>query len=303
MVCGAVALATSAVLAGPAAATVGERQILDGCEVGSGGNDIHSVHSRYDADRNEIVVTLRLCSDARRNATYRVHLDHAAPFVGEADAPATCATPADSVVARTPGGHEGVGASEVTGNLVRFVVPLDDLDVGEPDDVPLIPLWATSTLGGTVDRAPNPETGDDCAQPQARTETLVQPRIEIDNLVWISSFRTDGAIGRDALSASINARLACAQDAQNAGLTDIGVILAWLSNSAFEPAQLLPNSVGAIQRADGTTVANSMDDITGCGIQGDPCLLAPIDKDIHGTPAECQFHLDRHVSRRHGPPG
>ena len=100
--------------------------------MGGGGNDIHSVQSRYDADRDRIVVTLRLCSDARRNATYRVHLDHAAPFVGEAAAAATCATPADSVVARTPGGHEGVGASEVQGNLVRFVVPLANWTSASP---------------------------------------------------------------------------------------------------------------------------------------------------------------------------
>ena len=92
-------------------------------------------------------------------ATYRVHLDHAAPFVEEAEASDTCATPEDSVVARMPGGHRGVGTSEVQSNLVRFVVPLDDLNVGAPDDVPLVPLWATSTLGGTIDSAPNRETG------------------------------------------------------------------------------------------------------------------------------------------------
>jgi hypothetical protein len=56
MACGAVALAASAGLAGPAAAAVGGRLILDGCEVRGGGNDIHSLQS--------------------------VHLDHAVPFVG-----------------------------------------------------------------------------------------------------------------------------------------------------------------------------------------------------------------------------
>jgi hypothetical protein len=286
IVCGAVALATSAVLASPATAIVGERQILDGCEVGGGGNDIYSVHSRYDADQNEIVVTLRLCSEARRKATYRVHLDHAAPFVGEAaaplvaeaTAPATCDTLADSVVARTPGGHQGVGASEVEGNQVRFVVPLDDLDVGEPEDVPLVPLWATSTLGGTVDRAPTAEAGDDCAHPQARTETLVQPRIEIANLVWISSFTTDGAIGVDAEDAIGNAIVVCQQEAQNAGFPfDPEDIVPWLSTSVDdEPALLIGdlNAVGPIQTADGTTVANTMADLAG--------LQVPIDRDVHG---------------------
>ena len=151
MVCGAVALAASAVLA-PAALAVGERLMVDGCEVGGDGNDIHSVESRYDADRNEIVAALRLCNDVQSDATYRVHLDHAAPFVEEAEALASCKTPADSVVASTPGGHQGVGTSGVQGNLVSFVVPLDDLDVGEPEEVPLILLWATSSVGGTTAR-------------------------------------------------------------------------------------------------------------------------------------------------------
>jgi hypothetical protein len=279
MVCGAVALATSAVLASPAAAIVGERQILDGCEVGGGGNDIFSVHSRYDADQNEIVVTLRLCSEARRKATYRVHLDHAAPFVGEAEASDTCASPEDSVVARGPGGHRGVGTSEVEGNLVSFVVALDDLDVGEPEDVPLIPLWATSTLGGTVDRAPTPEAGDDCAHPQARTETLVQPRIEIANLVWISSFTTSGLIGGgvEAIGTAISV---CTQEAQKAGFTNTDDILSWLSADVTEPASLIsnPGSVGPIQTADGTLVAQSFADLANPLLN----LQAPIDRDVHG---------------------
>jgi hypothetical protein len=287
MFCGAVAVAASAaVLAGPAAATVGVRQILDGCEVGGGGNDIHSLQSHYGADRNEIIVTLRLCSAAQPNATYRVHLDHTAPFVEEAEASDTCARPEDSVVARGPGGHRGVGTSELEGNQVRFVVPLDDLDVGEPEDVPLIPLWATSTLGGTVDRAPNSEAGDDCAHPQARTETLVQPRIEITNLVWISSFATDGAIGgggEDAIGTAISV---CTQEAQSAGFTNTDDILSWLSDVVTEPASLIsnPGSVGPIQTADGTTIADTFADLLSCAPDGsNDCLLAPIDRDVHGV--------------------
>ena len=161
IVLGVVALVAGAVLVGPAdAAAIGERLILDGCEVGGGGNDIHSVQSHYEADRDRIVVTVRLCSAARPKATYRVYLDHAAPFVGKAAAAATCVTTADSVVAHTPGGHRGVGTSRVQGDLVRFVVPLAKLHVGKPKNVPLIPLWVTSTLGKVEDRAPNRETGD-----------------------------------------------------------------------------------------------------------------------------------------------
>jgi hypothetical protein len=208
-------------LAGPAAATIGERLILDGCEVSGGGNDIHSVQSHYDAKRDQIVVTLRLCSAARPRATCRVHVDHAAPFVGKAGTPATCATTADSVVARTPGGHRGVGTSRILGNLVRFVVPLTKLNVGKPKDAALIPFWATSRLGGTVDRAPNRETGDGCVHPQATTETLlVQTRVAITGLAFVSSYSLSGAIG----------------------FTDADGIFAWLSNGASSPASSIRSS-------------------------------------------------------------
>jgi hypothetical protein len=91
--------------------------------VGGGGNDIQWVQSRYDTDLNEIVVTLQLCSDASRDAAYRVHLDHAAPFVGEADAPPPAPRPR-TAWSRRPDGHKGVGTSEVEGNLVRLPLVL-----------------------------------------------------------------------------------------------------------------------------------------------------------------------------------
>jgi hypothetical protein len=279
MVCGAVALAASVVLAGPASAIVGERHIVDGCEVGGGGNDIQSLQSRYDEDRNEIMVTLRLCSAATRNAIYRVHLDHAAPFVGEAEAAATCDTPADSTVARRPGGHQGVGTSEIRGNLVRFVVPLDDLDVGAPDEVPLIPLWATSNHGGTVDRAPNRETGDDCGHPGAPTETLVQTRAVFGLLAWIGSTPFEGLI--DGVS---DASGACTMEAHEAGLR--GTFAAWFSARGLDPALLIEPSTGPFSTGDGTLVAQTVADLGDCtkGASGTDCLWAPINRDIHGYP-------------------
>src|SRR4051795_5769425 len=116
-----------ALLAQPAAATSTQaRRILDGCEVGGGGNDIHSIESHYHRDKNRIDVTLRLCAAAKPGAVYRLHLDFAAPFVEQARG---CADPTDAVIARGPKGHQGKGRSEVRGNLVRFFVPLDDLGV------------------------------------------------------------------------------------------------------------------------------------------------------------------------------
>lgn len=281
MTCGAVALAVSAVLGDPAAATVGGRHIVDGCEVGGGGNDIHSVQSSYDADRNEMVVTLRLCSAAERNATYRLHLDHAAPFVEEAGAAATCDRPADSVVVSTSGGHRGVGTSEVQGNLVRFVVPLDELDIGAPEDVPLIALWAESRLRGTVDRAPNRETGDHCAQPQAHTEALVQPRVAISNLIWV---------GRTPFMGTIRGRfqeegdVACAQEAHDAGLTGSFVALFSSPTTSGIVKNVRP-TLGPFSTADGTMVALNLPDLFDCtkGPSGHDCLRAPINLSISGT--------------------
>jgi hypothetical protein len=290
MACGAVALAASAaVLPGPAAATVGERLLVDGCEVGGGGNDLHSVQSHYEPERDRIAVILRLCGPARREATYRVHLDHAAPFVGRAATPATsCATTADSAVARRPGGHRGVGTSEVQGDLVRFVVPLASLRVGAPADVPRIPLWATSTLGKVEDRAPNRETGDGCAHPRATAETLVQARVAITGgLAFILSRSFTGAIAGDGTNpgqAIGLADLLCQLDAKSAGFTRTDGIHAWLSNAASLPASYVtPLSPEPIQTADGTQVAQSVSAFGACTPSGNPCLQAPIDKDVHGN--------------------
>jgi hypothetical protein len=236
-------------------------------------------------------VALRLRNDVESDATYRVHLGHAAPFVEDADALASCKTPADSAVARTPDGHKGVGTSEVAGNVVRFVVPLDDLDVGAPEDVPLIPLWATSRLGGTVDRAPNRETGDRCAHPQARSETLVQPRTNIENLAWISNFRIDGAIGIDASDAISHATSLCSQDAHSAGITDTAGMIAWLSTSEDAAASRITNpNAGPIVNAGGNVVAPDVADLANCttGPTGDLCLLASIDLDITGNEVAAQ---------------
>ena len=179
MVGSALALGALALLPARAEATNIDRLVLDSCEVGGGGNDIHSLQSHYDPKRDEMVVTLRLCAKAQPKATYRVYLDHTAPFVGKAAASAACVTTADSVVAQTPGGHKGVGTSQIEGDTVRFVIPLAKLHVGKPKDAPRIVLWATSSLGDVTDHAPNREAGDGCGQPQVTTEALVQARVAL----------------------------------------------------------------------------------------------------------------------------
>lgn len=285
---GGIAVAAAcALLAGRADANViNERLIQDGCEVGGGGNDIQAIQSHYEPDKDRIVVTLRLCDKAKPKATYRVHLDHAAPFVGRVRTQPGCVSMADSVVAHSPTGHRGVGTSRIDGNLIRFVVPLDKLHVASPKSQPMIALWATSSLGGTEDRAPNRETGDGCAEPRATTETLVQARVAVTGgLAFVSSYSFTGAIGPSATVAINVADLTCQQQASNAGYSETSGIHAWLTNLISNPAaHIFDPGFGPIQTPDGTVVANSISDFQNCDpIAGNQCLLAPIDKDIQGS--------------------
>ena len=258
---GVVAAAACAALAGPAAkanTVVNERLILDGCEVGGGGNDIHSVQSHYEPERDRIVVTLRLCGPARPEGHLsRAPRPHRAIRRQEPRYLATAPRPRTAWSRARRAGISGVGTSEVQGDLVRFVVPLARLHVGTPKDVPLIPLWATSTLGKVEDRAPNRETGDGCAHPQATTETLVQARVAITGVAFILSYSFTGAIASTPGQAIALADVLCQGDAKSAGFTDTDDIHAWLSNEASTPASYVNPFFGPIQTADGTQVAQS----------------------------------------------
>jgi hypothetical protein len=270
----------TALLAQPAAATSTQaRRILDGCEVGGGGNDIHSIESHYHQDKNRIDVTLRLCAAAKPGAVYRLHLDFAAPFVEQARG---CADPTDAVIARGPKGHQGKGRSEVRGNLVRFFVPLDDLGVASAAKVPVVLLWAESRSGGVVDRVPNRESGDGCDQPQARTETLAQTRAVNGDLVWITRGPPSNGQFPDGVD---DANASCAVEAQSIGLS--GSVVAWFSAQGRYPAQLLQASMGPLYTADGTKIAQDVADLANCTKGGgNACLLAPIDKDLNGQPIQ-----------------
>jgi hypothetical protein len=283
----AAAVAAALAWGGPAAATeepVNTRVIQDGCDVGGNGNDIRSIQSHYEPKRDRILVTLRLCDAAKPRATYRLHVDHAAPFVGRTRAQGGCATLADTVVAQTPRGHRGIGSSRIVGNEVRFVVPLDKLGVGAPKQQPLIGLWATSTLGTVEDRAPNREAGDDCAEPQVATETLVQSRVAIaGGIAFVSGHQVRGEISysNSAFQAITVANALCAAEAANAGYTSNN-IHAWISNISGQPATNANLNFGPIHLADGSVVAGNIGQLGNCA-QGGPCLTAPFNKDINGN--------------------
>jgi hypothetical protein len=244
------------------------------------GNDIQSLESRYDTKTDQLTVTLRLCADAAPAATFRLHLDHGAPFVEQAAATDRCATPADSAVTRGPGGHQGVGRSRILGNRVIFTVPLERLGVGSPKDVPLVPLWATSSASGTVDRAPNRETGDDCQHPRALTETLVQSRVVFDKIAWITKIPFEGFI--DGVN---DANGACTMKAHEAGFT--GLFVAWFSDQGLSPSKTVFGNPGPFSTVNGTMVAMNLADLGTCNkdASGTDCLRVPLNRDVDGFPA------------------
>jgi hypothetical protein len=282
----ALAATVPVIAASATQSAVNLRLIQDGCDVGGRGNDIEAIQSHYEPDRDRIVVTLRLCDEASPRATYRLHLDYAAPFVGKVRAQGGCVPMADTVLVRTPRGHRGIGTSRIDAHAVRFVVPLDKLQVGRPEEQPLIALWATSSLGRIEDRVPNRETGDGCAEPQVTAETLVQGRVAITGgLAFVSSTSFTGAIGGDAGNAMTIADTACRAAAIGAGYTNTDGIHAWLTNLTRDPASLITiPGFGPIQKPDGTPVAATISNFQLCDpIAGNHCLANPIDTDIHGN--------------------
>jgi len=274
------ASAISTLLTQPAFATSDNVRLRhDGCEVGGGGNDIQSVRTRYNRQKDEVVVTLKLCDKADPDTTYRLHVDHAAPFVEEPEANAACVSPAESVLTHAPGGHRGPGRSIVFGTRVRFFVPLAELGVGPASEVPMVHLWATSTRDGVIDRAPHRETGDGCAHPRARTETLAQVRVVLGHLIWVTKPFEEGFI--DGI---LDADDACRMDAESTGHS--GTFVSWFTDQGISPSMRIFGNVGYFTRLDGTVVATGISDLANCtkGASGTDCLLAPINLDIHGNP-------------------
>ena len=254
---GVVAVVAGAVLAGPADANaIGERLVLDGCEVGGGGNDIHSVQSHYEPERDRIVVTLRLCGPARPKATYRVYLDHAAPFVGRGRRSGHLRHDRGQRGRARAGRPPGRGHQPGAGETVRFVVPLAKLHVGKPKDVPLIPLWATSTLGKVEDRAPNRETGDGCVHPRATTETLVQARVAVTGIAFIPLIRR-AAPSTSSPPGAIVWPTFCRQDANSAGLTNSDRDPRLAVQRGQHPSSYVERLLRADPDADGTPVVRA----------------------------------------------
>lgn len=272
-------LALMALAATPAAATerASPRQIHDGCEVGGGGGDIQTISSHLDPAGERVVVTLRLCDKAAADATYRLHLDHAAPVVGSPEAAALgCVNHADSVVSRGPDGHQGIGESRVRGTLVRFTVPLAPLGL-TADTLERLPMWATSTRGAVRDRAPQREGGDGCGHPSALTETLVQVGRFYGYVIWVTAGQFEGLFDTVYEATQI-----CEQDATIAGIS--GGFTGWFADAGIGPNQIFSGNPGPIVRLDGTTVAANYTDLKTCnkGAGGSDCLLAPINTDVHG---------------------
>jgi hypothetical protein len=155
-------------------------------------------------------------------------------------------------------------------------VPLAELGVGSPKQVPAVPLWATSSKGDIIDRAPNRETGDACPHPRARAETLVQSRIVIGKLIFVGKTPFLGYI-----DGTLPADGACTMDAHGAGKK--GTFIAWFADkNSVDPAKRFGNIKGPFSTANGTMVALDTADLAICNKgAGSDCLRAPINRDIH----------------------
>ena len=159
--------------------------IDDTCDIGSGPNDIETVTASYDEVDDEIVVEMALCADADKKTRYRVFFDHqdTTDLDGDGmdDGPDTldpnpdCVSTYDDRMIHKGRRDRGPGTIEVDGDVLTYSVDVDDLNPGlELGDTVLI--WADTKRKtkrkNVIDRAPNTETGDECAKPEVANEVL-----------------------------------------------------------------------------------------------------------------------------------
>ena len=209
-------------------------EVVDGCDVGSGPNDIHTLSASFDAVTDEITVKMLLCDDPNQQSNrtkYRVHFDHTAPFFddddrngdGVVDANDFCFSTSDDTMRRRlhRGSNKdtGPGIIDEDGNTLTYTVAVADLD-------PLLALgdtvyiWADTRFKGINDRAPNTEGGDGCSMPEVEYEvlalSLLDPTCVVANgLIWCFN---DSACGE-----------ACNAVCASQGLTPVADSTVWFN--------------------------------------------------------------------------
>jgi hypothetical protein len=252
--------------------------VSDGCtDAGGGRQDIASLTATFDATTETITVDLVLCAAPDAATKYRVHFDHTAPFFDDADrngdgvvdANDFCATTSDNGMVRKGTKNTGPGTITVVGSTLHYEVSLAALNPAlmEGDTVY---IWADTQTKSIVDRAPNTDRSDGCADPEEDTEVLALSLTPVKR-VFVTSTLHQGNLGGLAGADAI-----CQELAGAAGLS--GTFKAWLSDATTSAADRLTHATVPYVRVDDIKVADDWTDLV------DGVLDEPISIDENGAP-------------------
>ena len=173
----------------------------DGC--GDGGNgpaDIEKLAARYDAATDQFEVTLTTCGPVDRAIKYRVRFDH---FVNQEEYPKGSGTLVDATLSsgnpyclavsddqmmlHKSRKTAGPGAITVSDRNILYTVKRSELSSSiSPGHV--VRIWAETQDKKRVDRAPNTDATDSCAEPQYLTEVLQQTVLDRFAIVGTQAF-------------------------------------------------------------------------------------------------------------------
>lgn len=157
----------------------------DGCGDGGGGSaDIEKLTTRYDFAGDQFEVTLTTCGPVDPAIKYRVRFDH---VVNHEEYPKGSGTLVDATL--SSGNpyclavsddqmmlHKkaaGPGTITVSGRDIIYTVKRSDLSSSIPPGH-VVRVWAETQDKKRVDRAPNTNAADSCAEPQFLSEVLQQ---------------------------------------------------------------------------------------------------------------------------------
>jgi hypothetical protein len=248
-----------------------------------GTRDIDTLTATFDATTETITVDLVLCAAPDAATKYRVHFDHTAPFFddddrngdGVVDANDFCATTSDSGMMRKGTKNTGPGTITVVGSTLHYEVSLAALNPAlmEGDTVY---IWADTQANTVVDRAPNTDRSDGCADPELDTEVLALPigpgTCSVAGgscLVFVTSTLHTGNLGGLTGADAICQARAAAADLP-------GTFKAWLSDGSASAGDRLTHADVPYVRVDNIKVADNFNDLV------DGALDAPIAVDELG---------------------
>lgn len=184
-----------------AAAAPAQTVSNDGC--GDGGNgpaDIEKLAARYDAATDQFEVTLTTCGPVDRAIKYRVRFDH---VVNQEEYPKGSGTLVDATLSsgnpyclavsddqmmlHKSSKTAGPGTITVSDRNIIYTVKRSDLSSSiSPGHV--VRIWAETQDKKRVDRAPNTDATDSCAEPQYLTEVLQQTVLDRLAIVGTQAF-------------------------------------------------------------------------------------------------------------------